>query len=100
MVLIAVGDYIINKAKNIREISKKWGMSFSSIQRAMSRKKEHSKGGRQYARRKKSGDEKEELVRKSRRLKGKGSTTLTKATEAEKEPTEEVEQDKELTEIS
>ena len=66
----------------------------------MSRKKEHSKRGRQYAKRKKSDDEKEEPVRKSRHLEGKGSTTLTKATETEKEPTEEVEPDKELTEIS
>ena len=32
VVLIAVGDYIINKAKNIKEIAKKWGLSFSSIQ--------------------------------------------------------------------
>ena len=66
----------------------------------MSRKKEHSKRGRKYAKRKKSGDEKEEPVRKSGHLVEKGSTTLTKATEVKKEPTEEVEQDKELTEIS
>ena len=32
VVLIAVGDYVINKAKNIKEIAKKWGLSFSSIQ--------------------------------------------------------------------
>ena len=62
-------------------------------------KKEHSKGGRQYAKRKKSGDEKEEPVRKSGHLEGKGFTTSIKTTEAEKEPTEEVELDKELTEI-
>ena len=66
----------------------------------MSRKKEHSKGGRKYAKRKKSGDEKEEPVRKSRHLKGKGSTMSTIATQAKKEPTEEIEPDKELTEIS
>ena len=88
-VLIAGGDYVINKAKNIKEIAKKWGLSFSSIQRAMSRKKEHSKG-----------DEKEEPVKKSRRLKEKGATALTKATEAEKEPKEETEPDRELTETS
>ena len=63
-------------------------------------KKEHSKGGRQYTKRKKSGDEKEEPVRKSRHLGGKGSTMSTKATEAEKEPTKEVKPDKELIEIS
>ena len=32
MVLIAVGNYIVNKAKNIKEIANKWGLSFSSIQ--------------------------------------------------------------------
>ena len=32
VVLIAVGDYVINTAKNIKEIAKKWGLSFSSIQ--------------------------------------------------------------------
>ena len=68
VVLIAVGDYVINKAKNIKEIVKKWELSFSSVQRAMSRKKEHNKGGRQYAKRKKSGDEKGEPVKKSRCL--------------------------------
>ena len=46
VVLIAVGDYIVNKAKNIKEVAKKWGLSFSAVQRVMSRKKEHSVGGR------------------------------------------------------
>ena len=78
MVLIAVGDYVINKAKNIKEIAKKWGLSFSSIQRAMSRKKEHSIGGRQNAKRKKSGEEKEEPVKKSGCLKEKGATAMKK----------------------
>ena len=32
VILIAVGDYLINKAKNIKEIAKKWGLPFSSIQ--------------------------------------------------------------------
>ena len=100
VVLIAVGNYVVNKAKNIKEIVKKWGLSFSSIQQAMSRKKEHSKGGRQYTKRKKSGDEKEEPVKKSKRLKKKGTTASTKATEAEKEPTEETEPDRELIETS
>ena len=36
VVLIAVGNYIVNQARNIKEASKKWGLSFSSIQRAMS----------------------------------------------------------------
>ena len=100
MVLIATGDYVINKAKNIKEIAKKWGLSFSSVQQTMSRKKEHSKGGRQYAKRKKLGDEKEEPVKKSRHLKEKGATASTKAADAEKEPTEETEPDRELIETS
>ena len=54
VVLIAVGDYIINKAKNINEVAKKWGLSFSVVQHMMSRKREHSVGGRQYAKRKSS----------------------------------------------
>ena len=37
IVLIAVGDYIVNQAKNIKEVAKKWGLSFSAVQRAMSR---------------------------------------------------------------
>ena len=36
IVLIAVGDYIVNQARNIKEAAKKWGLSFSSIQRVMS----------------------------------------------------------------
>ena len=38
VILIAVGDYIVNQAKNIKEVAKKWGLSFSAVQRAMSRK--------------------------------------------------------------
>ena len=38
VVLIAVGNYVINQARNIKEVTKKWGLSFSTIQRAMSRK--------------------------------------------------------------
>ena len=48
LVLIAVGDYIVNKAKNIQTVVKKWGLSFSALQPAISWKKEHSIGGRQY----------------------------------------------------
>ena len=38
VVLIAVGDYVVNQARNIKEVAKKWGLSFSTIQREMSRK--------------------------------------------------------------
>ena len=38
VVLIAVGDYIVNQARNIKEVTKKWGLSFGTIQRAVSRK--------------------------------------------------------------
>ena len=34
--LIAVGNYVVNQARNIKEAAKKWGLSFSSIQRVMS----------------------------------------------------------------
>ena len=44
VVLITVGDYAVNQARNIKEVAKKWGLSFSAIQRAMSRKREHSVG--------------------------------------------------------
>ena len=53
VVLIAVGDYVVNQARNIKEVAKKWGLLFSAIQTAMSRKQEHSVGGRQYAKKKK-----------------------------------------------
>ena len=33
IILIAVRDYIINQAKNIKEVAKKWGLSFSAVQR-------------------------------------------------------------------
>ena len=38
IVLIAMGDYVVNQVKSIKDIAKKWGLSFSSIQRAMSGK--------------------------------------------------------------
>ena len=40
VVLIAVGDSIVSQAKNIKEVAKKWGLSFSTVQSAMSRKRE------------------------------------------------------------
>ena len=39
IILIAVGDYVVNKAKNIKEVARKWGLSFSTAQCAMSHKK-------------------------------------------------------------
>ena len=66
IVLIAVGDYIVNQAKNIKEAAKKWGLSFSSIQRAMSQKREHSIGGRQYAKRKRDEEKQKGPVKKSK----------------------------------
>ena len=31
VVLIAIGAYIVNKARNIKEVTKKWGLSFSVV---------------------------------------------------------------------
>ena len=45
--LMAVRDCIVNK-KSQAEIAKKYNISRSKIQRAMSGKKEHRKGGKQY----------------------------------------------------
>ena len=64
IVLIAVGDYVINKAKNIKEIARKWGLSFSAVQCTMSCKKEHSVGGRQYAKRKRMVEKQEDPPKK------------------------------------
>ena len=69
-----VGDYVVNKAKNIKEVTKKWGLSFSMVQRAMSHKKEHSVGGRQYTKRKRVAEKQEEPTKKSQLLKGKRTT--------------------------
>ena len=52
IILIAIRDYVVNQAKNIKEVTRKWGLSFRAVQCAMSCKKEHSVGGRQYAKRK------------------------------------------------
>ena len=65
VVLITVGDYIVNKAKNIKEVAKKWGLSFSAVQCAMSHKREHSVGGRQYAKRKKAAEKQGGPTKKS-----------------------------------
>ena len=47
LLLIAVGDCIVNK-KSQAEIAKKYDIPRSRIQRAMSGKKEHKKGSKQY----------------------------------------------------
>ena len=74
IVLIAVRDYIVNQAKNIKEVAKKWGLLFSAVQRAMSRKREHSVRGRQYAKRKKVAGKQEGPVKKSKQIKERGTT--------------------------
>ena len=45
--LMAVRDCIVNK-KSQAEVATKYNISRSRIQRAMSGKKEHRKGGKQY----------------------------------------------------
>ena len=47
LLLMAVGDCIINKKSHV-EIAKKYGIPRSMVQWAMSGKKEHKKGGKQY----------------------------------------------------
>ena len=71
VVLIAVGDYVVNQARNIKKVTKKWGLSFSAIQRAMSRKREHSIGGRQYAKKKKTVEKQGDPVKRINELKRK-----------------------------
>ena len=78
VVLIAVRDYIMNQVKNIKEVAKKWGLSFSTVQRAMSRKQEHSVGGRQYAKWKKDAERQEGPPKKSRQTGKKDTTESTK----------------------
>ena len=46
--VIAVGDKVINKVGGIRPVTEKWGLSFSVLQRALSRMMEHRQGGGQY----------------------------------------------------
>ena len=66
VVLITVGDYVVNQARNVKEVAKKWGLLFSAIQRAMSRKREHSIGGRQYAKKKKAVEKQGDPVKRSK----------------------------------
>ena len=80
LVLIAVGDYTVNQARNIKEMAKKWGLSFSSIQRAMSRKREHTIGRRQYAKRKRDEEKQKVPVKKSQQM---GTKQASETVEAE-----------------
>ena len=89
VVLIMVGDYVVNQAKNIKEVARKWGLSFSAVQRAMSRKGEHSIGGRQYAKRKRMAEKQEGPTKKGQRSKEK-QTTKPARTESPR-PTEQSE---------
>ena len=78
VILIAVGDYMVNKAKNIKEVAKKWGLSFSAVQHAMSRKRKHSVGGRQYAKRKRAAEKQEGPAKKSQWIEEKHRTEPAK----------------------
>ena len=79
VVLIAVYDYVVNQARNIKEVTKKWGLSFSAIQRAMSRKQECSIGGRQYAKKRKVVEKQGDPVKRSKWTERK---SMTKSAEA------------------
>ena len=79
IVLIAVGNYVVNQARNIKEAAKKWGLSFSSIQRAMSRKREHSVSRRQYAKRKRVEEKPKGPAKKSKRMETKRTTEMVEA---------------------
>ena len=74
VVLVAVRDYVVNQARNIKEVAKKWGLSFSAVQWAMSRKWEHSVGSRQYAKRKRAAKKQEGPAKKSRWIEEKRTT--------------------------
>ena len=60
--LMAVGDCIVNK-KSQAEVAAKYNIPRSRIQRAMSGKKEHRKGGKQYQQEKKRKPSKEDSTR-------------------------------------
>ena len=60
--LIAVGDCIVNK-KSQAEVAAKYNIPRSRIQRAMSGKKEHRKGGKQYQQEKKRKPSEEDSTR-------------------------------------
>ena len=60
--LIAVGDCIVNK-KSQTEIATKYNIPRSRIQWAMSRKKEHRKGGKQYQQERKRKRSEEDSIR-------------------------------------
>ena len=99
LVLVAMGDYVINKPQNIKEVAKKWGLSFSSIQWAMSGENKHSVGGRQYTKRKGSDEQKEGTPRKSKHLKGKVPPTTEMAPEDKRKSVPEVNPDEEPMEM-
>ena len=80
VVLIAVDDYVMNQARNIKEVTKKWGLLLSAIQRAMSTKREHSVGGRQYVKKKIVKEKQGDSVKRSKRTEKKSTTESAKAT--------------------
>ena len=60
--LMAVGDCIVNK-KSQAEVATKYNIPRSRIQRAMSGKKEHRKGGKQYQQERKRKPSEEDSTR-------------------------------------
>ena len=71
LLLMAVRDCVINK-KSQAEIARKYGLPRSRVQQAMSGKKEHKKGGKQYQQERKRKVSEEDSVgsHKSRRSEG------------------------------
>ena len=100
VILIAVGDYKVNKAKNIKEVAKKWGLSFSTVQHAMSGKRNHIVCGRQYAKRKRAAGKQEGPAKKSQWIEEKHTTELAKDRSAQPvEPSQDSSDSTELPDI-
>ena len=87
-VILAVGDYVINQVRSIKDMAKKWGLSFSSVQHAMLGKREHSMGGRQYAQKRKSVEQPEKPTKKSKRVQERSSPQPGKEKTLTPRPTE------------
>ena len=62
LLFMAVGDCIVNK-KSQAEIAKKYNIPRSRVQWAMSGKKEHKKGGKQYQQERKRKTSEEDSIR-------------------------------------
>ena len=100
LLLLVIGDCVANN-RSQAEVAKKYGIPKSRIQRMMSRKREHMKGGKQYQQEKKRASEEGSIPEKKAKMSEPEivEAKTTQTPEPEREPSDNESDSNELPDV-